>query len=89
MVSLADRVAKIEHTIETVIIPDMTIATRHREEIKQDLERVLAVVTGAEKVGGFVVRYGPKAITFGAGIMTAAGLGNPEVLKFVGSFFGN
>lgn len=88
MARLIDRVAKIEEKIEGYIMPTLQAGIEQREAIKQDVEKVLAIVSGAEKVGGFVKRNLPRAITFGAGIMTAAGVGNPEVLKFISTFFG-
>ncbi len=84
---LVDRVAELERVHKEEILPAIKHGNEQRELMKQDVSKILAVVTGAEKVGSVVVRYGPKVITFGAGIMTAAGLGNPEVLKFITSFF--
>ena len=85
---LHERLEAVEKQIVEIILPDMVNAKEQREKIKSDLERALAILTGAEKVGGYVKQYGPKAITFGAGIMTAAGIGNQKVLSFITSFFG-
>lgn len=85
---LRNRVDKLELLIKTTLIPDMQTAADERLAMKRDLEEILALVSGAKKAGSLVVRYIPKAIIFGAGIMTAAGIGNPNVLKFVTHFFG-
>ena len=86
--ALADRVAKVEHAIEKVILPDMEQAKLERAAMKDDTEQILAFVSGAQKAGSIAVRFGPKLITFGAGIFTAAGIGNPKVWAFVSGFFG-
>lgn len=49
---------------------------------------ILAVLTAAKKVGGIAVKHWKTAIVFGAGVMSAAGFGNPEVLGFIKTFFG-
>lgn len=49
---------------------------------------LLAIANGAKTVAGFVQRHGPTVLKFGAGVMTAAGVGNPAVWKFITSFFG-
>lgn len=50
--------------------------------------QLLSIATAAKGFVGFVKKYGPKTLTFGAGIMTAAGAGNPAIWRFIGSFFG-
>lgn len=86
--SLAGRIEKVENMIEQTIVPDMEKANADRIAMKADTEQILAFVSGAQKAGSVAVRYGPKLITFGAGIFTAAGIGNPAVWKFVSGFFG-
>ncbi len=88
MVSLNERVSDLERVVKETILPHIKTSNETREEMRVDIGRILAVVTGAEKVGGFIKQYGPKAIYFGAGLMTTLGIGNPALWKFMSSFFG-
>lgn len=85
---LTKRVEALEHIIETKVLPDMESANIARAKMQEDVGTILAYVTGAQKVGGVIVRHGPRAAIFGAGIMTSAGFGNPKVWAFISSFFG-
>lgn len=52
------------------------------------LDDIYLFITGANTVFGFAKRNWKQAIVFGAGIMTAAGFGNPKVNAFLVGFFG-
>ena len=56
--------------------------------VEENTAEILAIVSGAKTVGGYIRKYGSKTIVFGAGLMTAFGVGNPAVTKFISSFFG-
>jgi len=56
--------------------------------VKSDTSEILALLTTTKDVYSFIKKYGGRVIVFGAGVMTAAGIGNPEVLKFISHFFG-
>jgi hypothetical protein len=61
-----------------------TVATEARDNTAE----LLALATAARGIAGFAKKHGPRMIAFGTGIMTAAGMGNPAVWHFIGSFFG-
>lgn len=88
MPSINERVIKLEQIMAETVLPHIEASNATREEMRQDIGRILAVVTGAEKVGGFLKRYGPRAIVFGAGAMTTLGFGNQDLWKFIANFFG-
>src|SRR5579859_7470191 len=88
--SLDARVTILEGKMSTVQI-ETAIAKTAAIQARDNTAELLAIATGVKKVGSFVTRYGPKAIIFGAGIMSAAGIGNPkvqQVLSFISTFFG-
>lgn len=58
------------------------------DQLDAKLDTIVTFVTGANTVFGFAKQHWKTAITFGAGIMSALGVGNPAVLNFVSSFFG-
>lgn len=70
-----------------VLEADMSKISTTVQDINDKIDTVVDVLTVTKSLSGFVKSYGPKAITFGAGIMTAAGIGNPAVLKFIIHFF--
>lgn len=59
-----------------------------KQGVDDKLDQIIVYVTGFNKVLGFTKRNWKTAITFGAGLMTAAGIGNPAILGFVSNFFG-
>lgn len=90
---LAKRVEAVEGDITEVrsiindkVLPEMQGAKTERLEMQQDLKTIIAIVSGAEKVGGFLARHGKVIVTFGAGLMTALGIGNPDVWRFISTF---
>lgn len=82
------RLEQVEKTINDTVIPGMNKADLDRTAMKADTAEILAFVSGVKKTGSLAVRYGPKIVTFGAGIFTAIGLGNPNLWAFVTKFFG-
>lgn len=56
--------------------------------MKNDTAKILDFLTGVDKIGGMARRHWRTILTFGCGIMTAAGLGNPDVIEYVRKFFG-
>ena len=42
-------------------------------ELKNNTDEILAVVTGAKSVGGFVVKHGPRVMSFAVGGLTMFG----------------
>ena len=51
-------------------------------------EMLISLATAYNGVSGFVRKHGSKALSFGCGIMSVAGIGNPAVWKFIQHFFG-
>lgn len=66
----------------------MSTAEGTLAEIKTDTAEILALAKGAKTIGGFAYKYSPKILLFGAGLLSAAGIGNEKVWKFIGAFFG-
>lgn len=50
-------------------------------ELKNDTAEILAVVTGAKSVGGFVVKHGPRMVAFGVGVLTTFGFISADVAQ--------
>lgn len=73
LLNLEDRVAAVEASLG---------------KVAADTSEILAVLTATKSVAGFARKYGVRIITFGAGIFTAAGIGNPKVWAFISQFFG-
>jgi hypothetical protein len=59
------------------------------KDISEKVDTVLDVLTTVRGISGFLKKHGPRMIAFGTGIATAAGIGNPEVWRFIGHFFGS
>ena len=84
---ISARLEKVEKTINDILIPGMAKADEDRMAMKADTSEILAFVSGVKKTGSLAKRYGPKALTFGAGLFTAIGFGNPELWAFLAKFF--
>jgi hypothetical protein len=74
----------------------MTTVEGHAASAAQDAAKavantaeLLAIANATRTVAGIIRKHGPKAISFGAGIMTILGIGNPELWKYIGHFFGS
>lgn len=67
----------------------MTEADQKLSKISGDTEQILGFVQAAQGVGGFFTKHGPRLVAFATGILATAGIGNPEVWRFVGGFFGS
>lgn len=91
---LAGRVGDLERrmtAVETGMITvagDAAKAALSAAQAAEGVKELLGVANATKSVAGFVRKHGPKLISFGAGIMTILGVGNPELWKFVGHFFG-
>ena len=77
---LESRVLKLETDMSNHVLPKL-------QEIDGKLSIIVDVVTATKTIRDYAVKYGAKTITFGAGVMTAAGIGNPKVMAFIVSFF--
>jgi hypothetical protein len=49
-------------------------------------DEILAVVTGAKNAATFLGRHYKTILKFGAGFMTAIGMGNPKLWDFITNF---
>lgn len=56
-------------------------------DIKGNTDEILMVVKTGKAVGGFLYRWGPKVITFGAGAFTVLGVGNAKFWDFIRHLF--
>jgi hypothetical protein len=65
------RIGKLEARMDT--------AETMREEIMAKLATIETFVGGYNKIWGLAKKHWKTLLTFGAGIVTAGGLGNPQV----------
>jgi hypothetical protein len=79
-------VHKIKNT-QQIAAGEMTTLKSTVAQVKTNTDQILSVVDGGKKVFGFAMKHWKTALTFGAGLMTAAGIGNPEMTKFISDFF--
>lgn len=84
---LEGRVASLEGRMGSVEIAVRSAAADAATAANNTAE-LLAIANATKSVAGFIRRHGPKAISFGCGVMTILGVGNPELWKYVGHFFG-
>lgn len=85
--AIEGRLTKLETTMNNVAAQYDTLKGEVQTAVDNTAE-ILTIMTGVKKVGGIAAKHWKTAIVFGAGIMTSAGIGNPEVLGFIRSFFG-
>lgn len=57
------------------------------EKAVENTQQILHVLNGARGTVAFFKKHGPRIVAFGTGIATAAGFGNPEVMRFISGFF--
>lgn len=63
----------------------------HLQSVDDKMDRVLSFVEGTDKVLGFCLKHWRTAAKFGAGVVTAYGVSNPNVqrtLNFIVHFVG-
>lgn len=70
--NLERRMGDVESKVETVV---------------DNTTEILAVLTGAKGAVSFAKRHMPRVFIFVSGVASAAGVGNPNVWKFIGTFF--
>jgi hypothetical protein len=84
---LEGRVTALEGRMTTVEKHAASAAADAAKAVANTAE-LLALANATKSLAGFVRKHGPKAISFGAGIMTILGIGNPELWKYISHFFG-
>lgn len=67
---------------------DMATMQSDMVTVKANTAQILDVLTTARTAGGYIKKYGGRAIVFGAGLFTSAGLLNPKVGQYIVAFFG-
>lgn len=85
-IGLEGRVTALETRMQYVEQTAATAATK-ATEAADNTAQLLAIVTATKGVAAFARKHGPRAVAFISGTLAAAGIGNPEVWKFIGSFF--
>lgn len=83
MASIGDRMTAIEREFQGL---KSGLETR-MASIEENTQQILGAITFTKNTAGYVSKYGPKALTFGAGLMTAAGIGNPHILSYITQYF--
>jgi len=83
MASIGERMTKVENDLSAL---KDTMHIR-MTAIEENTAAIRDAVTFTKNGFGYVKKYGPKALTFGAGLMTAAGIGNPHILSFITQYF--
>lgn len=87
ILDLTGRVEKLEARMSETE-NDVKEAVECSRKAAENSETIIDIVNGAKGVAGFFAKHGPRIIAFGVGLMSAAGLGNPQVMAFLASFFG-
>lgn len=100
-VSVEERIAVIEEDLAKVkkdihVAKNEAMKTDKRltdveadlKTVKNNTVEILSFVDGGKKVFGFAKKHWKTGLTFGAGLMTAAGIGNPKILTFISTYFG-
>lgn len=85
---LTGRVTSLEgrmNAVETVA----SSAARSAKEAADNTRELLAIATATKGAIGFAKKHGPKVISFGCGVMTILGFGNPELWHYISNFFGH
>lgn len=65
----------------------LTVVEANLKTVKDNTVEIISLVDGGKKIFGFAKKHWKTALTFGAGLMTALGIGNPELTKFFYTFF--
>ncbi len=84
-------ITEFEKRLEAVEAKQIELAQEFevfKNGINEKLDTITVFVTGANTVFGLARKHWSKIIVFGAGLMTAAGVGNPKVNAFLTTFFG-
>lgn len=71
MASVETRLTEIESKLD-IIMNDMSV--------------IISLNESVSTITGFVRKHYSKAVSFGAGIMTIAGIGNPHLWDFIANF---
>lgn len=85
--SLEGRMGTVEAGIKSAA-ELASVAAANAKLAADNTSELLAVANATKTAYGFIRKHGPKAISFGAGIMTILGIGNPELWLYVRHFFG-
>lgn len=79
MSGLRNRVRSLEGRMTTVEAVAQEAAANAKISA-DNTDEILVIIRKAKK-------HAPKVVVFGAGLMTATGIGNPAVWKFLAAFF--
>lgn len=71
------------HALFTSAITDIKTSLT---DLGDDVKTLVTLNDAAGTLIGAIRKHGPKLISFGAGMMTLLGMGNPEVWKFIQHF---
>jgi hypothetical protein len=71
----------------TALEAEMRSVKEAVSDIRENTQHILDFLTSAKTAGALVQKHGPRVIAFGVGLLSAAGIGNPQVLAFVKAFF--
>lgn len=85
--SMEEDIKKMKVDIHTAKNEAMKMQNSIRR-VNANTEEILRFVKGARKIAGITTKHWKTALVFGAGLMTSAGVGNPNVWRFVTQFFG-
>ena len=85
---LEGRVTHLEGRMNAVEIV-AGAAAANAKVAADNTKELLAIANATKGAIGFAKKHGPKLISFGCGVMTILGFGNPELWKYVSHFFGN
>ena len=83
-----ERIVKIEETSASNSVKlDSVLA--QQENFKKDFQDFLDLKANVTSVAGFLRKHGGKILSFGAGVMSILGIGNPKLIHFITTFSWN
>lgn len=84
--TLKERMDALEARV-TSVENELSEAVACAREAAENSKAVIDLMEQAKGVAGFFAKHGPRMIAFATGLLAAAGIGNPEVIAFLQTFF--
>lgn len=85
--TLKERMDALEKRVESVE-GELGEAIACARKAAENSQSIIDIMESAKGVAGFFKKHGPRMVAFATGLLAAAGIGNPEVLAFLQTFFG-
>ena len=82
--SVADRIDNMEKGFNARLL----VVEKGFSSMKTEVDEILSIAKTLKTGTTFIAKHGKTIITFGAGLMTAAGVGNPLIWEYILKYFG-